>query len=385
MFLLKLAFLNAFRHRLRAGLTVLGVCLAVVSFGLLRTVVDAWFSGVDAASATRLVTRNAISLTFPLPLSYKDRIKAVPGVTQVCAGNWFGGQYIDEKNFFPNFAVDPVAFMQLYPEYLLDPAQREVFLRDRKGCVIGAKLATRFGWKIGDPVTLKGTIYPGNFDFTVRAIYTGAKPNVDETQLFFHWDYLNESLKKTAPARANQPGYYVLGIASPDIAAEVSRAVDASFKNSLAETLTETEKAFVLGFISMSEAIIAAIRLVSVLVIVIIMAVAANTMAMTARERLGEYAVLKTLGFGPGFLCALIFLESLTISGLGGILGAALTYPAASAFGRALSDFIPIFHVSPLTIWLQLAAAATVGLTAAAFPAWRATQIRIAAALRRIA
>ncbi len=384
MHLGKLLWKNAFRHRLRTSLTILGITIAILSFGMLRTVISAWYAGVDASSASRLVTRNAISLVFSLPLSYRERIRQVDGVQQVSYGSWFGGLYIDEKNFFPNFAVETEHYLKLYPEFVLSPEQLDATIRDRKGCVAGRKLAERFRWKIGDSIVLKGTIYPGEWEFVLRGIYRGRDKTVDETQLFFNWDYLNETMKKTVPRRANQVGFYMVGVTSPNRAAEVALAIDRLFRNSLAETLTETEKAFQLGFISMTEAIVIAIQLVSFVVIVIIMAVVANTMAMTARERIAEYAVFKTLGFRGYHIAGLILGESLLITMTGCILGIALTFPAASAFGSALSAYFPIFNVAPSTIWLDLLAALLVALAAAIFPAWRATTIPIADGLRRI-
>ena len=281
--LIKLIFRNAFRHKLRSFLTIVGVAVAVLAFGLLRTLVGLWYLGVESSSATRLVTRNAISLVFPLPLSYKDRIRQIPGVSQVSWGSWFGGVYIEEKNFFPNFAVEPQSYLQLYPEFILPPEEQSAFLHDRKGAVAGRKLAAKYGWQVGDSISLRGTIYPGQWELVLRGIYRGAQKNTDENQLFFHWDYLNETMRKTVPRRADQVGFYMVGVTRPELAAEVSESVDAVFKNSLAETLTETERAFQMGFVSMTEAIMIAIQMVSYVVIVIIMVVAANTMAMTAR------------------------------------------------------------------------------------------------------
>ena len=384
MFLLKLLVRNAFRHKLRTSLTILSITIAILAFGLLRTFIGAWYAGAEASSAARLVTRNSISLIFSLPLSYKDKIRQIDGVKQVSWGNWFGGIYIEEKNFFANFAVEPVTYLNLYPEYILPPDQRETFLRDRKSFVAGRKLAARFGWKIGDIVTLKGTIFPGNWEFVLRGIYRGKDENTDETQFFFHWDYLNETLKKIAPLRADQVGFYMIGVTRPDRAAEVALAVDRTFKNSLAETLTETEKAFQLSFISMSEAIIVAIQLVSFVIIIIIIAVAANTMSMTARERIGEYAVFKTLGFRGFRIAAMIIGESMVISLIGGMLGIILTFPVAKVFGKILSAFFPIFNVPDGIIMLDLVACIIVGLTAAIVPTWRALRIRIADGLRRI-
>jgi putative ABC transport system permease protein len=384
MFFLKLIIRNAFRHKLRTVLTIIGVAIAVLAFGLLRTLVGLWYLGVESSSATRLVTRNSISLVFPLPISYKDRILQVPGVKSVSYGSWFGGIYIEPKNFFANFAVEPVSFLELYPEFILPREQKAAFLLDRKGAVAGRKLADKYGWKIGDQITLKGTIFPGQWEFVLRAIYRGAQKSTDETQFFFHWDYLNETLRKTVPGRADQVGYYMIGVSRPDQAAETAVAVDMLFRNSLAETLTETEKAFQLGFVSMTEAIMIAIKIVSYVVIVIIMVVAANTMAMTARERIGEYATLKTLGFGSRHIAGIVFGESVVISMIGGLAGVLLTFPAAHWIETELSQFFPVFTVSPTTVCLELLAAFIVGVTAAVFPTWRGATIGIAEGLRRI-
>jgi putative ABC transport system permease protein len=382
--LLRLLFRNAFRHKLRTALTVCGMAVAILAFSLLRTVIAAWYAGVAASSANRLITRNAISLVFSLPLSYKDRIQGVEGVKTLSYGNWFGAYYVEQKNFFANFAVEPRTYLALYPEYLIPPDQKEAFFRERKGCVIGRKLARRFNWRVNDTVTLIGTIFPGNWEFVVRGIYDGRDDTIDDTQFFFHWDYLNETLKRTVARRADQVGFYIIGLSDPDQAAATAAAIDAVFKNSFAETLTETERAFQLGFVAMSEAILTAIRLVSLVIIVIIMAVVANTMAMSVRERLGEYAVFKTLGFHGRYLAGMILGESLLITGLGGFLGILLTFPAAEGFRRAVGTWFPVFRVEPETIYLDIVATLIVAVVAAVLPVWRVTSIRIAEGLRRI-
>jgi len=384
MFILKILIRNAFRHKLRTFLTILGITVAILAFGLLRTFINAWYGGVEASSASRLVTRSSISLIFHLPLSYKDKIRQVDGVKVVSWGNWFGGVYIDEKNFFANFAVDAKSYLQLYPEYLLSPEETNVFLRDRKGFVAGRKLAKRFGWKIGDTVTLRGTIYPGNWDFVLRGIYRGRNETIDETQFFFHWDYLNEMLKKRGSARADQAGWYMVGVTRPDRATEVALAIDRTFKNSLAETLTETEKAFQLSFISMSETILMAIQLVSFVVIIIIIAVVANTMSMTYRERIGEYAIFKTLGYRGWRIAGMIVGESMVITLIGSFLGIVLTFPVARIVGKMLSNYFPVFNVAEEAIYMDLAASIIIGLIAAIVPTYRSVRIRIADGLRRI-
>lgn len=384
MLILKVLFRSAFRNKLRTGLTILGITIAILAFGLLRTLISAWYAGVEASSATRLVTRNSVSIIFPLPHFYKNKIQQVNGVKTVSYGTWFGGVYGEEKNFFANFAVEPRSFLELYPEFIIPPDGKEAFLKDQKGCVIGKKLAAKFGWKIGDIVVLKGTIFLGNWDFVVRAIYQGRDKDTDESQFFFHWDYLNEIVKKSLSGWADQVGYYIIGVARPELAGDVAVAIDQIFKNSLVETLTETEKAFQQDFVAMSGAIVTAIQIVSFVVIFIIMAVVANTMAMTTRERIGEYAILKTLGFGGGHITALIFGESLVITIMGFLLGVVLTFPATKILSHELGTYFPVFNIGRETLLLSLVAALTIAFISAIIPTRRAIKIRIADGLRRI-
>ncbi len=382
MHLLKLILRNTLRHKLRTLLTVLGLLVAILSFGLLQTVVDAWYSGAKAAAPDRLITRNSVSLVVPLPVHYRDKIRSVDGVHSVAAANWFAGVYQEPKNFFPQFAIDALPYLAMYPEYRIPEDQLRDFMRDRKGAVIGRKLANTYGFRVGDVVPLKGTIFAGNWEFVVRAIYDGASATTDTSQFFFHWEYLNESVRIRAPLRANHVGVFVVRVSDVARAAEISKAVDAQFGNSAAETLTETEQAFQIGFVKQTEAIVIAIRIVSFVVIFIILAVMANTMAMTARERMSEYATLKALGFGPGFLGSLILGESLAIASTGAALGVALTFPVADWFAAQMGTLFPVFEISTNTLWLQAACAAVVGVAAAVLPAWRATQVRIVDGLR---
>jgi putative ABC transport system permease protein len=382
MYFAKLILRNALRHKLRTGLTVLGIFVAILAFGLLRTVVEAWYAGAESASSTRLITRNSISLVFPLPATYADRIRQVPGVSRVAHANWFGGIYVSERNFFPQLAVDMPGYFQLYPEFLVPPEQFRAALLDRKACIIGRKLADTYGFRIGDVIPLRGTIFPGNWQFVVRAIYDGKEARTDTSQFFFHWDYLNETLRRTVPRRANSVGVYVVGVRDANEVAQVAADIDRTFSNSLAETRTETEKAFQLGFVAMTEAIVVAIRVVSFLVIFIIMAVMANTMAMTARERMPEYATMKALG--PASVRLLIYGESLAIAAAGALLGILATPPVAHWFAARMGTLFPVFGVSGETFALQAAAAAAVGLVAALLPGHRAGRVRIVEGLRNI-
>jgi putative ABC transport system permease protein len=380
---------NVMRHKLRSILTILGIAIAISAFGLLRTVLTAWYGVAQVAAPNRLVTRNAISLIFPLPLSYKDAILSIPGVEKVSYGSWFQAIYIDERHSqFAQFAVDPATWFDLYPEYLIADEQKEAFLRERNAAIIGIELAERFGWKIGDTIRMRGTIHPGDWDFVIRGIYSGAQEAAHRDHFFFHWQYLDERLRQTEPWRAGHVGMYEVKITDPELAGTVAQAIDERFKNSLAETLTETEKAFLMGFVTMSQAILTALEIISVLIIGVILLVLFNTMAMTARERLSEYAVLKTLGFGAPHLTFLIAGESLLIALSGGVLGMSFIYPATGSFvkvmGEMMGVYFPIYGIAPATLAASGLMAIGVGLTAAVFPTWRAVTLRIAEGLRRV-
>ena len=386
MFFLNLVLKNLFRHKLRTLLTLTGLVVAILAFGLLQTVVHAWYAGSDMASAQRLITRNAISLVFPIPTWYRERIRAIDGVTDIATSNWFGGIYKDAKptNFFAQFAVDHENFFSLYPEFIVKPEELAAFKKERRGAMVGRLLADQHGFKPGDVIPVKGTIYPGNWEFIVKGIYEPRDETTVTRQLYFHWDYLNEEAKKRYPRRADQVGVFIVQIADGSRAAEISQAIDKEFRNSLGETLTETEKAFQLGFIAQTETIVLAIRVVSFVVIVIIFAVVANTMAMTARERMTEYATFKALGFGPAFVAAMILAESVLVTLVGGGLGILATFPVAAGFKAALGTMFPVFKVTQDTVMLQAACAVAVGVAAGILPATRAARVRIVEGLRHI-
>lgn len=378
MKVLKLIFKNALRHKLRTLLTIFGISIAVIAFGLLRTVVTIWDSSVDATMANRLITRQAISFIFPLPYAYKDKIEKVPGVNKVLFQTWFQGVYKDKSNFFVRMAVDPETMFDVYPEFLLSSEELANFKKERNACVIGADIAEQYKLKLGDKMVLEGDIYPGRWEFTVRGIYQGKNKNTDKTQMLFHWDYVNERLKAESPIRANDVGWYVVQISDPNKSAIISEQIDALFKNSTAETKTETEKAFAQGFVSASGAIISAMNVMSFVIIGIIMLVLANTMIMSARERTREYAVFKTLGFSAKHLIGLILGESMFISFLGGGIGLLLTFPIVAGFEQAMpKGFFPFFFIEPITVVLAATATILVGLISSIFPIQRALSTKI--------
>jgi putative ABC transport system permease protein len=385
MLIARLLFLNIWRNRGRAMLTYLGLTISVLAFGLLSTVVEAWYSGAESASQARLITRSAISLIFPLPISHGERIRQVDGVESMTVSRWFGGVYKDSRNFFPQFAVEPVSYFEIYPEYILTEEARDRFYRDRRSAIVGRRLAQEHGFQVGDMVTLKGQIFPGQWEFLIAGIYDGKEEKTDTGKMYFHWVYLNEEVKRRNIARdANSVGVFITSLSDPERAAEVSMAIDGLFANSAKETHTETEQAFQLGFVAMTEAIVVAIRAVSFVVILIIMAVLANTMSMTARERTSEYATLKALGFPPWQVSGMVLGESMLLALLGGVSGLLLTYPVAAAFHEATGTLFRSFFVTLETNAWQLAAALLTGLVAAVFPMLKVYRIRIVEGLRAI-
>ena len=378
MEIVKLIIRNSFRHKLRSILTITGIAIAVIAFGLLRTVVTAWYAGVESSSVDRLVTRDAVSFIFPLPYSYLEKISQIPGVEDVSYANWFGGTYIDKNNFFSRLAVDADNYFDIYPEFLLSKKELENFKKERNSCVIGKDIAYQYHLKVGDVMTLDGDIFPGKWDFVIRGIYQPKYKSTDATQMLFHWDYLNERMKQESPGRANQIGWFIVKIKNSDQSSVVSDKIDALFKNSSAETKTETERAFQQGFIASSSAIITSMNVMSFVIVGIIMLVLANTMIMSARERTKEYAVFKALGFNAGHLSGLILGESLFISVLGGGLGLLLTFPIVEGFAANIpKGFFPIFQIEPITLILAISAIIIIGVAAALFPLQRALTTKI--------
>ncbi len=385
MKLVKLIFKNALRHKLRASLTIVGIAIAVMSFGLLRTVVTAWNAGVASSAADRLITRQSVSFIFPLPYAYRDQIGKVPGVAKVTWFNWFGGVYKDKTQFFARMACDPETLFDVYPEFVMDAEQLAVFKKERNSCIIGSGLAQTYNLKVGDAMEMDGDIYPGKWQFVVRGIYKPRDKATDVTQMFFHWQYLDERIRRDDPSRAGNMGWFAVKVNDPTQSASVSEQIDALFKNSRAETKTETERAFQQGFVAASGAVLTAINVMSFVIIGIIMLVLGNTMIMSARERTREYAVLKTLGFSGGHLIMFIAGESLVISFLGAVIGLALLVPMVSNFEQVMpKGFFPVFYIEPSTWVIAAAAAMLVGVAAAIVPIQRALRTRIVDGLRFI-
>ena len=379
MKLLPLVFANLRRHRLRTLLTTLGVALAMFLFASLRSVVTTLNAGAEVASAQRMGVQNKTAIVFPLPMSYRERLAAVPGVVAVSWANWFGGQYGDGKVFFAQFAVDPPSYLAMYPEIVVPPDQKEAFLHERTAAMVGKGLMEVFGWKLGQNVTVRGTIYPGDWTFTIRAVYTPSVRAIDDRSFVFHYDYLDERTQHRVT-----PGWYSLQLRDASLAPQVAHTVDAMFENSSAPTKTMTEKAFNQSFVMMWGNVQFLMNSIGMAVVFAILMVTANAMMMTARERTGEVAVLKTIGFTDRTLFALVMAEAGLVTLTGAVLGlggAKLLYAGTGFNGFG---FLPGFDVTVGTVVVGLGITFLLAVASGAVPALRAYRLSIVQALRHV-
>src|SRR5947209_1838715 len=337
-------FANLFRKKIRTVLTVGSFAVALFLFGLLFVVRGAFTGGVDIAGADRLVTINRTSIIQPLPLSYRDRLLKIPGVKQVTFANWFGGVYQDERNFFPQFAVDTDTMHQMFPELVISDDQWRAFVADREGAVVGENTAKRFGWKIGDRIPIRGTFIPGIWEFNIRAIYHGTRPADDTTQFWFHWRYFDER----KPFGKGAVGWYTIRIDNPDRAVEIIKTIDQEFANSPWETKTDTEKAFAASWVKQFGNIQFLILTIGGVVFFTLLLVTGNTMAIAVRERIGELAVLKAIGYSDGFVLRLVLAESLMVAAVGGALGMAIPviYNMRSVKARWTSAVVAVLGIA---------------------------------------
>jgi putative ABC transport system permease protein len=396
MELLSLVWTNLWRNKLRTILTTLSVFVALFLFCALRGLTDTLSDSIQVGSEQRLITRNKISLVFPLPMSQLEKIRAVPGVKSVSWSNWFGAlDPVDSRDFYAQFAVDAKTYFPMYARDIriakgapvpegtslpegMDPGLAG-FMADRTGAVVGEGLFTRKGWKLGQTIHLNGTIYPGDWPFTIRAVYTPGVKAMDAETIFFHWDYLYERSGRNA-----QVGIYNLDLSDPSRASAIVSQIDGMFENSDTPTHTETERAFQAGFISMLGNVPFVIRVIGFAIAFAILLVAANTMMMAIRERTNEFAVLKTLGFEDSALFGMVLVESLLITLTGGIAGAVLAKSALESKNFRLPAFPPI-TVHWETVALGVGLAALMGAISGIIPAWQASRLKIVDALRKVA
>jgi len=374
-----LVWANLKRKKVRTALTIGSFMMALFLFGLLAAVRMAFSFRVDVAGVDRLDVINRVSLILPLPYSYRDRLLQIQGVSGVTYAAWFSGIYQDQRNFFPQFAVDKDTWLDVYSEYVVPQDQRDAFLRDRQACLVGRSLAKRFGFKVGDRIPLKGTIWPGTWEFNVAGIYDGKRSDVDTSTMFFRYDYLEErrSFGK------GTVGWYIVKLNNQDDAVKVVKAIDESFANSPYETLTQTEQAFAASFAKQIGNVEFLIMSIGTVVFLTLLLVTGNTMAIAVRERTGELAVLKTIGYSDLGVLGLILAESVLIAGQGGLFGLALASVAVPGISHAL-PMLGSLRLSPLVLLFGFFLALGVGAVAGLLPALGAMRLRVAVALRRV-
>jgi len=370
---------NLFRKKVRLVLTIGSFAVALFLFAFLGVVRDA-FSRDNLASANRLIIINRTSIINPLPLSYRERILRIPGVKSVTHNNWFGGTYIEEKNFFPQFVIDPQNLRQVVPEFVVPDDQWKAFLRDREGAIVGARTMERFHWKVGDRIPIKTPVW-GSWEFNIDGVYHGTRPGDDETQFWFQWDYFEERVPQTSKG---QIGWYVLRIDNPDDAPRIAKAIDTEFANSPYETKTETESTFAAGWVKQFGNIKFLIVTIGAVVFFTLLLVTGNTMAISVRERTGELAVLKAIGFSDRKVLGFVLGESLVIAVVGGLLGLALALVAVPLLSRALSGIVPVLILSPTILLAGFVAALFVGFISGFLPGLGAMRLRVVNALRRV-
>jgi putative ABC transport system permease protein len=377
---------NITRNKTRTGLTVLGGAVAVLAFILIRTVLWAWNVGVEYAAKDRLATRHKVSFILPMPKRYVDTVKQVQGVSDAAYMNWFGGKDPNRPNeFFASMAVDPPSTLRVYPEMKVQSEDKERWLSDRKGALIGDVLARKLGVKVGDKVTLTGTIYPGNWEFNVDAIYEATSKAIDRSQFMFHWDYLNESLPER---RKDQVGWIATRIDNPMRSAEISAAIDKAFDDKDIQTTTMSERAMQNGFMATLSAVLTALDIVSIIVLLIMMLILGNTIAMGVRERTREYGVLRALGFLPHHVGTFVVGEGLTVGILAGVVGVIISYPVVQLGGRWLEEnvgaFFPYFRLNAFIAFIAVVVTITLGFASSLIPARQASRLSVVDALRRV-
>ncbi len=374
-----LLFANLSRKKIRTTLTIGSFMVAIFLFGLLAIVRGAFNAGLDVAGTDRLVVVNKVSIIQPLPQSYKERLKQISGVTAVTHANWFGGVYQDERNFFPQFAIDTETYRDIYPEFSIPDDQWAAFVADRNGCIVGEDLVRRFGWKIGDRVPLKGTIYQGAWDFNVRGIYHVKQGN-DPTQFWFHYKLLEERQNAYWHGLV---GWYTVKIDNPDHGLPVAKAIDQMTSNSPWETKTETEKAFATGFAKQAGNIEFLLLSIGGIVFFTLLLVTGNTMAIAVRDRIRDLAVLKAVGYSDRFVLGLVLAESLLLAFVGGGLGI-LFAKLITLGGDPTRGLLPFFYLKTQAAALGIVAALTIGILGGIIPAWSAMRLRVVDALRRV-
>jgi putative ABC transport system permease protein len=387
MSLFRLAARNAWHHRFRTTLTVLAGAVAITAYIALQTVLTAWSTLAAEAAEDRITTRNDVSLAIQLPVHYGASVRQTPGVAAATWINWFGGRYPAEPHvFFASFAVDADSFFEVYREIELPPEQLQSWREDRQGAVVGDALARRLGLRVGDTVTLSGTMHGGDWSFHVAGIYTTTRRSVDRSQFLLRWDYLNERAGGWARDRI---GWIAARVDDPARSAEVASAIDARFASRDFRTVTMSERAFQQSLVTMAGEALDALDVISIIVIAILALVVANTIAMNVRERAHEHGALRAIGFGPRAIVALVVGEAFVTALLGAAIGLALCYPVVDrALGRWIEEnsgsVLPYFRIELRTLATAALLAVSAPSLAAAIPAWLAARKRPTELLRQV-
>ena len=374
-----LVLVNLKRKKLRTVLTAGSFLVALFLFGILMTIKTALSSGVNVAGVDRLVVRNRISLIMPLPYSYREVIRGLPHVSEATFATWFGGYYQDQKNFFPNFAIDPETYRKVFPEYTFTEDQWNSFVQDRQGCIISPPLVDKYKFKVGDHIPLTGTIWSGTWDFNVRGVYRAEKREQVSPELWFHYDYLEER----RPFFKGTVGWYVVKIDDPANAVAAAKAIDDRFANSPYETKSETERSFAAGFANQIGNIKLLILSIGSVVFFTLLLVTGNSTATAIRERTGELAVMKTVGFTDLSILFLVMAESLILAVVGGGLGLVLA-KLYTMTGDPTGGMLPLFYLRSDLLGLGFVLAVAAGAAAGIIPAVGAMRLKIVDALRRV-
>ena len=370
---------NLGRKKIRTFLTIGSFAVALFLFGLLFALRAGLRQGIDVAGADRLIVMGT-SLMNMLPLPYLERIQRIPGVEHVAHATWFGGVYQDPKNFFVQFAIDPALWRAVYPEYVVDEEEWADFVADRQGVVLGAQLAERYGWEVGDRIPLMPPPYLGDtmWDFNVRAIYHGDQPNADEGQFWMQQKYIEENGPDYFRGIV---GFYMVRLADPDDAARVAEAIDMEFGNSANETRTQTESAFAAGYVKQMGNIEFLVLAIGSVVFFTLLLITGNTMAIAVRERTGELAVLKAVGYSDRFVLGLVLVESAFIAVVGGMIGLWL---ASGVVEQDLTQGLIPLYLPSGSMAAGAAVALATGLLAGVLPALSAMRLSVVDALRRV-
>lgn len=374
-----LVLANLFRKPLRTIFTVGSFAVALFLFGFLAVIHEAFGGGIKAAGVDRLMVINKTSIIQPLPISYRDQMLRIPGVEAVSFDIWFGGIYQDPKNFFPTFAIDPDNQQKVYPELAVPADQWKTFLGDREGAIVGAKIAERFKWKIGDRIPLKAPIYGGSWEFNIDGIYNSTVEGADLKQFWLQYKYLDE--RRTFGK--GQIGWYSVKLDSPDSAVRVTKVIDDTFANSPYETKTETMQAMAASWVKQAGNIEFLILAIGGIVFFTLLLVTGNTMATSVRERIGELAVMKAVGFSDNFVLFLVLAESTLVAVLGGAIGLGLS-KVATLLGDPTGGILYSFFLPGTAILLGVGAAFAVGFFSGIIPAVTAMRLNVVNALRRI-